>query len=215
MIWKNCRVVIIIIFTNLSARAGYDTRPIFKRSLKGLNSEFSFSYTSCLTKAEESSLPYYLPIARWRIIGFVPFPRVLVLCEMLSVSSRIWTHVAVSISYDDNHYTTGTSTGVIVIMNEKRHQNLNLARELKKAMKQAGSFDTNYNWFTWNGLQRLRKGTSWKSEDEPWHPKLEHCEDRPEYCEEFWTLEETCCYLDSREKPSANAGVKSSLEVIL
>ena len=30
-------------------------------------------------------------------------------CEMQSVSSRIWTRVAVSISYDDNHYTTGTS----------------------------------------------------------------------------------------------------------
>ena len=28
---------------------------------------------------------------------------------MLSVSSRIWTRVAVSISYDDNHYTKGTS----------------------------------------------------------------------------------------------------------
>ena len=34
----------------------------------------------------------------------------LVLCEMLSVSSRIWIRVAVSISYNDNHYTTGTST---------------------------------------------------------------------------------------------------------
>ena len=29
---------------------------------------------------------------------------------MQSVSSRIWTRVAVSISYNDNHYTTGTST---------------------------------------------------------------------------------------------------------
>ena len=29
---------------------------------------------------------------------------------MQSVSSRIWTHVAVSTSYDDNHYTTGTSS---------------------------------------------------------------------------------------------------------
>ena len=28
---------------------------------------------------------------------------------MQSVSSRIWTPIAVSISYDDNHYTTGTS----------------------------------------------------------------------------------------------------------
>ena len=33
---------------------------------------------------------------------------------MQSVSSRIWTRVAVSISYDDNHYTTGTSIFYIV-----------------------------------------------------------------------------------------------------
>ena len=33
----------IIIFTNPSARAGYDTRSIFKQSLTDLNSEFSFS----------------------------------------------------------------------------------------------------------------------------------------------------------------------------
>ena len=31
------------------------------------------------------------------------------LCEMQSVSSRIWTRITVSISYDNNHYTTGTS----------------------------------------------------------------------------------------------------------
>ena len=60
-------------------------------------------------KAEEPTLPYYLPIAGGRIIGFIPFPRVLVLCEMQSVLSRIWTRVAVSISYEDNHYSTGTS----------------------------------------------------------------------------------------------------------
>ena len=34
---------ILIIFTNPSARQRYDTRSIFKRSLTGLNSEFSFS----------------------------------------------------------------------------------------------------------------------------------------------------------------------------
>ena len=33
----------LVLFTNPSARAGYDTRSIFKRSLTGLNSEFSFS----------------------------------------------------------------------------------------------------------------------------------------------------------------------------
>ena len=31
------------------------------------------------------------------------------LCEMQSVSSRIWTRVAVFISSDDNHYTTGNN----------------------------------------------------------------------------------------------------------
>ena len=82
---------------------GYDTRSIFKRGLTDLNSEFSFSYTSCLTKAEEPT------IAGGRIIGFTPFPRVLVLCEIPSVSSRIWTRVAVSLSYDDNHNSTCTS----------------------------------------------------------------------------------------------------------
>ena len=96
--------IYIYIFTNPSDRAGYDTRSIFKWSLTGLNSGFSFSCTSCLTKAEEPSLPYYWPIAGGRIIGFIPFPRVLVLCEMQSVLSRIWTPVTMSISYDDNYY---------------------------------------------------------------------------------------------------------------
>ena len=48
-------------------------------------------------------------LARGRIIGFIPLPRVLVLYEIQSVSSRIWTRVVVLISYDDTHYTTGTS----------------------------------------------------------------------------------------------------------
>ena len=33
---------------------------------------------------------------------------------MQSVSAKIWTRVAVSISYDDNHYTTGTIFGYSV-----------------------------------------------------------------------------------------------------
>ena len=41
---------------------------------------------------------------------------------MQSVSSRIWTRVAVSISYDDNHYTTNTSiTGNMFIIMELKH----------------------------------------------------------------------------------------------
>ena len=93
-------------FTVPPARAENDSRSIFMRSL---SSEFSFSLTSCLTKAEEPSLPYYLPIAVGRIIGFITFARVLVLCEMHSASFGIWTRVAVFISYEDNHYTMGNS----------------------------------------------------------------------------------------------------------
>ena len=75
--WLNLKLVYYeVLFTNPSARAGYDTRSIFKRSLTGLNSEFSFSKTSCLTKAEEPSPSYYLSIAGGRIRGFIPFPRV-------------------------------------------------------------------------------------------------------------------------------------------
>ena len=143
----------LCIYQTSPIRAVCGTRSISKRSKVTLNSEISFSKTGCLTKAKESSLPFYLFIAsvriwvhafpmksssvkylnsrHWyhfyddnrcanhdqymcviilpyylpigRIIGFIPFPRVLV----LSVSSRIWTRVAVSISYDDNHYITG------------------------------------------------------------------------------------------------------------
>ena len=35
---------------------------------------------------------------------------------MQSVSSRIWTRVAVSISYNDNHYTMGTSFKYILMI---------------------------------------------------------------------------------------------------
>ena len=109
-----------------SLRSGWIWHKVnFKQSLTGLNSEFSFFETICLTKAEEPSLPYYLPIARGRIIGFIPFPRVLVLSEMQSVLSRIWTHVAVSISYDDNHYLLKTQCYIIII---RRRRNL-LTRE--------------------------------------------------------------------------------------
>ena len=46
----------------------------------------------------------------WRENNWIiPFPRVLVLCEIQSFSSRIWTRVAVSISYNDNHYTTNNN----------------------------------------------------------------------------------------------------------
>ena len=36
---------------------------------------------------------------------------------MQSVSSRVWTRVAVSISYDDNHYTTVINQNIDIFDN--------------------------------------------------------------------------------------------------
>ena len=52
---------------------------------------------------------------------------------MQSVSLRIWTRVAVSISYDDNHYTTGTSLregGQYFLKKECSEHNTRLDQEL-------------------------------------------------------------------------------------
>ena len=57
--------------------------------------QFSFE-TGCLTKARESSLPYYLPIVEWewewgvRKNGFMSFPRALAQSEMQIALSKIW-----------------------------------------------------------------------------------------------------------------------------
>ena len=76
---------------------GYNTRSIFMQRLTGLNSEFSFSEISCHFLIYEPTTPNYLPIARGTIVGFIPFPRVLALCEMQTALSRICAHVAACI----------------------------------------------------------------------------------------------------------------------
>ena len=38
---------------------------------------------------------------------------------MQSISSRIWTRIAVSISYDDNNYTMGTLSKVDMHLNNE------------------------------------------------------------------------------------------------
>ena len=57
-----------------------------------MNSEVPFFKTGCPTKVKEHRLPYYLPIAEERIIGFMPF------------LSRFTSRIAVG-----NHYITDTS----------------------------------------------------------------------------------------------------------
>ena len=85
----------LYVFTDASTQAGCDTRS-FLRGVQSFPSP---------RLAAQPSLLNYLPIAEGRIIGFIPFPRVSVQCEMSDLS-RIWTRVAVSISYDDTPRAT-------------------------------------------------------------------------------------------------------------
>ena len=124
---------VLYIFTNPSTQAGCDKRSTFKRSVTSLNWEFSFSSTDCQNKAKESSLSYNLPIAGGRMIGFIPFPRVIVLCEKQSASSRIWTCVAVYISYDDDHYTTNIISCVIAAVCDFFWSRWNPTTDLRKS----------------------------------------------------------------------------------
>ena len=70
--------VCVCVFTNPSVRAGQ----FFIRSLTFLKSDFFFSLTDCHSNAKEISLPYYLPITGERIVGFMPFTKVLARCKM-------------------------------------------------------------------------------------------------------------------------------------
>ena len=74
----------------------------FKRSLNGLNSEFSFSETSCLIKVKEHNLSYCLTHS-WRENSWIH--SFSVQCEMQTISSRNWTPFTMSISFNNNHYT--------------------------------------------------------------------------------------------------------------
>ena len=57
-----CVCMCVCVYFPPPAQAGCDTRSIFKQSLTGFNSKFSFSETGCHFKAKESSLLYCLPI---------------------------------------------------------------------------------------------------------------------------------------------------------
>ena len=46
------------------------------------------------------------------MVGCIPFPRVLALCEMKTTLSRISIQFAMSISYDNDYYTMSTSIKV-------------------------------------------------------------------------------------------------------
>ena len=93
---------------------------------------------------------------------------------------------------------------------KKKDKSLNLVIELKKLwnMKEIGIIIEICALGTaTKGL--LQDWRTWKWKDE-WRPsKLQHYWDRPEYWAESLRLEETWCYSNSSERPTAYAGGKN------
>ena len=58
---------------------------------------------------------------------------------MQSVSHRIWTRVTMSISYDDNHYTTGTSKNMNIYKYE-------ISTPLYKILHGKNIFKPTFSW---------------------------------------------------------------------
>ena len=95
---------------------------------------------------------------------------------------------------------------------EKKDKYLALAREWKKSMEHEGDDYTKRDWCFWYSHQRIIKGTRGLGGWRTWRPsKLQYYWEWPEYCEESWRLEETCCHSNSSEKPSAKTCEKLSM----
>ena len=106
MHWKLWKRAILCSYLSIGpmelfTQAEWNKRSIFKRILTGWNSKFSF-WTGCYTNIKE-------PNVGGRKFGFIPFPKVLVLCEMQTASFRVGTHVTMFIFYDCKHYTRSTT----------------------------------------------------------------------------------------------------------
>ena len=72
------------------------------RFTTGLNSVFLLQLQ--YSRLKSPVCPNYLSIARGRIIVFIHFPRVLVVCEIWTGLFRIWTWVAESTFNGDSYY---------------------------------------------------------------------------------------------------------------
>ena len=79
----------IYIYIYIYELSGFSTKSNLSAVTTGLNSEISFSKTNYNTQVKESSLLYYLPIAKERIVGLITFPKVLTLCERQTASFMI------------------------------------------------------------------------------------------------------------------------------
>ena len=91
----------------------------------------------------------------------------------------------------------------VKIKGENIDKYLDFARELKKLQNMSDS-DTNCSWCTWNGPQRLGKGTERnENQMEDW--------DHPDYriVENSWRPEKTCCPSNSSEISPPDTRVKN------
>ena len=85
------------------------------------------------------------------------------------------------------------------VQEDEMHKYLDLTKELKKTMEHKGDSDTNCNWCNWNNPQRIGKGSGRHGNLRTRPSRLQHYEDWPEYWEESWILEDTCCHSNSSE----------------
>ena len=75
---------------------------------------------------------------------------------MQSVSSRIWTRIAVFISYGDNDYTTGTSTCDIWLSPKFRGCRYETIEEMKEAVTKVINTLTQKDLNTYRRVHFLR-----------------------------------------------------------
>ena len=93
---------------------------------------------------------------------------------------------------------------------EKKDKYIDLARELKKLWNMQVTFIPIVIGAFGTVTKGLLKGLEDLEMADEWRPsKLLNYWERPEYWEESWRLEETCCHSNSRERPSAKADVKN------
>ena len=120
---KNSHFIFVCITQTLHYEQDATQGQFFKWSTTGLTSVFLFQ-TGCHTKVKEPGLLYYLPIAEseeGEIVGFMPFPRLLVLCEMETVSFRIWTLVTAPISMTITIMLSVTPFLYLIKTHQKQH----------------------------------------------------------------------------------------------
>ena len=113
--------------------------------------------------AEEPSLCNYLSIDGGRIIGFIHFPRVLVLCEMQSVSSMIWTRVAMSISFLPSFLPSFLSIYLSISSHSRLGQQNTLTASLQKDKTPPTSVLIWYQTIWWWGSSNQELWKMWST----------------------------------------------------